>query len=285
MSAESRPLASQRPPPEAAASLFEGVVMHARLRPVGHRFRYRVTSLLIDIDRLAEADRLSPLFSVGRFNLWGFSEADHGAGDGSPLRPWVDDLLAAAGAPHPTRVLLLCYPRVFGAAFDPLSVYWCYAASGELAAIIYSVRNTFGERHAYVCPLMPGEASVAEIRQQAEKRFFVSPFNALDQRYLFRMRPPGEDVAVRILQTDAEGPLLAATFSGHRRALNTANLLRAFFVHPMMTAKVLGAIHWEALRLWLKGVPVRLSARPATAPPPASRDGEFLPTTRDAKSG
>jgi DUF1365 family protein len=179
--------------------------------------------------------------------------------------------------PVPARVVLLCYPRVLGLVFDPLSVFYCYAASGELSAIIYAVRNTFGERHAYVCPVRPGEATPHEIRQSADKRFFVSPFNGLEQRYLFRMRPPGEDVAVRILQTDGDGPLFAATFHGRRRPLDTATLLRMFLAMPLMTAKVLAGIHWQALRLWWKGVPVRLSSRPSLPPPPASLDGVFLP--------
>ena len=166
------------------------------------------------------------------------------------------------------RVLLLCYPRLLGFTFNPLSVYFCHRADGELALIIYEVRNTFGDIHAYVLPVKPGELSAAGVRQQQEKLFYVSPFVEMAMRYHFRVSPPGDDVKLRILETDREGPLLAATFNGRRRALTTAALLRAFFALPLVTLKIVAAIHWEALRLWLKGA--RLVPRPnaaaATAP-------------------
>lgn len=268
--------------PNEAAALFPGTVMHARLRPAGHRFDYRVMNLFIDIDRLAEADRMSPLFSVGRFNLWSFREKDHGPGDGTPLRRWIDGLLAGAGVDLAGgRVRLLCYPRLLGFVFDPLSVYYCEARDGTPAAIVYAVRNTFGERHAYVCPVRPGELSAAGVRQEADKRFYVSPFNPMRQRYLFRLKPPGDTLTVRILETDADGPILAATFSGVRRDLTSRALLAAFLAMPLMTLKIVAGIHYEAFRLWRKGVPLTLSDRPA-APPQASVDGVFVASSGEA---
>src|SRR4051812_13510002 len=160
------------PAPDAAASLYIGKVMHARLRPFGHRFSYRVYSLLLDIDRLAEASRMSPLFSVERFNLLGFSARDHGRRDGSPLRSHVESQLADAGVMiGGGRILLLCYPRVLGFVFNPLSIYYCYDEAGELAALIYEVRNTFGGLHAYVAPVRPAEATSSGVRQERDKAF------------------------------------------------------------------------------------------------------------------
>jgi hypothetical protein len=253
---------------DAPAALYFGEVMHARLKPFGHRFRYRVMSLLIDLDRLAAADRRSPLFGVNRAALYSFSEADHGERDGSSLRSYAERCAAAHGIDLAGgRVLLVCYPRLLGFTFNPLSVYFCYRADGELALMIYEVRNTFGEIHAYVLPVQPGEISQAGVRQEQDKLFYVSPFIGMAMRYRFRVSPPGARVTLRILETDREGPLLAATFSGRRRSLTTTALLRAFLALPLVTLKIVGAIHWQALRLWLKGA--RLTPHPdaATASP------------------
>ncbi len=239
---------------DAAAALYFGDVMHARLKPIGHRFSYRVMSLLIDLDRLDDAGRQSPLFAVNRAALYSFNESDHGDRDGSSLRDYAQRCAAERGIDLTGgRVLLLCYPRLLGYTFNPLSAYFCYRASGELALIIYEVRNTFGELHAYVLPVQPGEVSAAGVRQQQDKLFYVSPFIEMATRYRFRVSPPGEHLKLRILETDSEGPLLSATFSGKRRALTTAALLRSFFALPLVTFKIVAAIHWEALRLWLKG--------------------------------
>jgi DUF1365 family protein len=242
-------------PTDVAAALYFGDVMHARLKPLGHRFSYRVMSLLIDLDRLDEAGRQSPLFAVNRAALYSFNEADHGERDGSSLRAYAQRCAAAHGIDLTGgRVLLLCYPRLLGYTFSPLSAYFCYSADGELALIIYEVRNTFGDIHPYVLPVKPGEISEAGVRQQQDKLFYVSPFIEMTMRYHFRVSPPGNSVKLRILETDCEGPLLSATFSGKRRSLTTAALLRSFFSLPLVTFKVVAAIHWEALRLWLKGI-------------------------------
>ncbi len=251
-------------PATDAASLYFGDVMHARLKPIGHRFSYRVMSLLIDLDRLAEADRQSALFGVNRAALYSFHEKDHGARDGSPLRAYAERCAAAHGIDlRGGRVELLCYPRLLGYGFNPLSVYFCYRSGGELALAIYEVRNTFGEIHPYVLPVLSGEWSDAGLRQQQDKLFYVSPFMPMAMRYHFRVLPPSETVKLRILETDSDGPLLAATFNGRRRALTSHALLRAFFGLPFVSFKVMAAIHWEALRLWLKGA--RLVPRPNAA--------------------
>jgi hypothetical protein len=268
-------VAANGPAPEAAATLYAGDVMHARMKPAAHRFQYRVFTLLIDLDRLGEAARSSPLFSVGRFNLLSFHPKDHGRRDGTPLRPAIEAMLGAAGLVEaPRRILLLCYPRVLGYVFNPLSVYFCYGADERLTAVVYEVRNTFGEIHPYVAPVADGEAGPEGLRQRRAKRFHVSPFLDMAQTYHFRLLPPGEAVRVRILETDAAGPTLAATFAGRTRGFGTATILAECLRVPLMTVKVIAAIHFEALRLWLKGVPLH-DGRPASGtavPSPARQD-------------
>ncbi|QZN99962.1 DUF1365 domain-containing protein [Chenggangzhangella methanolivorans] len=228
--------------------------MHARLKPKPHRFVYDVFSLLIDLDRLEQAGRASRLFSVGRRNLLSFHEGDHGVGKG-PLSDQIRAVLARAGVEiDGGRVLLLCYPRILGYVFNPLATYWCYGADGALKAVVYEVTNTFHERHAYVAPVRPGELTPAGLRQTRDKLMYVSPFLDMGMSYAFRLRPPGENVRLRILESDAEGPILSATFAGERRDLTSRSLAGLLVRTPLMTLKVTAAIHFEALRLWLKGI-------------------------------
>lgn len=250
------------PPPDAAAALYVGDVMHQRMKPFGHRFRYKVFSLSIDLDRLDKARSLSALFSVNRRNLVSFYEYDHSGDQG--IRAYADDLLAQAGL-RARRILLVCYPRILGYVFNPLSVYYAYGERDEVIALIYEVRNTFGERHTYVCPVGPEEMSVAGLRQTFEKLFHVSSFIGMNMRYHFRMLPPGKDIRWRIIETDASGPLLAATFSGQQVALTTFALARLAASVPFLTFKIVGGIHWEALKLWLKGA--KYSPRPPVPDP------------------
>ena len=211
-------------------------------------------SLLIDLDRLDEADRQSKLFGVNRARLYSFSESDHGERDGTPLNSYVRCRAAEHGVDLAGgRIELLCYPRLLGYTFNPLSAYFCYDAQGELALLIYEVRNTFGAIHSYVLPVNPDQRSTAGIRQEQDKLFYVSPFIEMPMRYYFRVSPPGQTVKLRILETDGEGPLLAATFMGKWRALTSRSLIGSFLSLPLVTFKIFIAIHWEALRLWLKG--------------------------------
>ena len=244
------------------AALYHGTIMHARLKPFVHRFSYRVFSILVDIDRLDEADRLR-WFSHNRFNLFSFHDCDHGSGDGSPLRPHIETLLQKVGVTSPCpQILLLCYPRVLGYVFNPLSVYYCCDPAGDIIALVYEVRNTFGGKHAYVAPVTPGQASPAGIRQTGPKKFYVSPFFGMDMAYNFRVQPPGDSINLRILQTEHGKPVFAAGFAGKHKPFCDRNLLQAFARIPFLTLKVIVSIHWQALLLWLKGA--RFTDMPAT---------------------
>ena len=251
-------------PPDDAATLYPGLVMHARLKPFGHRFNYKVFTALLNLDRLDEANRASKVFSVNRANLVAFHEKDHlpAGSDHRSLRAYASGLVEASGLERPARILLLCYPRVFGFVFNPLSVYFCYDDDGAVTAAIYEVRNTFGERHTYVCAVEDGQMSTAGLRQERTKIFYVSPFIDMGMRYHFRVLPPGERVNIRILETDGAVPLLAATFAGSARAFSTANLLGQIARLPLMTLKVVAGIHWQALILWAKGAKFHSRGQP-----------------------
>ena len=139
---------------EADGTLVPGDVMHARMGTPSHRFSYKVFSLLVDVDRLDDLDARIPGFAHNRFALASVHDRDHGARDGSPIGPHIRDLMARAGLPVPDgRVLLLCYPRILGYVFNPLSVWFCHRHDGRLGAVIYEVHNTFGDRHSYLVPV------------------------------------------------------------------------------------------------------------------------------------
>lgn len=235
-----------------AAALYHGNVLHRRLRPAVHVLRYRVLHLLLDIDRIDELASALRLFSRGRFNLFAFHDRD--VGDGKALRPHAERLMREAGIePDGGRIALLTMPRMLGYAFNPLSTWFCHGTDGNLRAVIYEVSNTFGERHNYVVAARPGAAT---LHQRAAKRFHVSPFLPMDLAYAFRIQPPGERLGIGITVSDAQGPLLAAIHTARREALTDAALLRAAIAYPLATLKVTAGIHWEALKLWRKRVPV-----------------------------
>lgn len=233
------------------SAIYVGQVVHHRHRPRKHTLRYRVFSFLIDLDELADLNALK-LFGHNRAALFSLRDGDHG--EHMPWRDWVTQTLGRHGLAAPGRIRLLCYPRILGYVFNPLTVWFCDDAGGRPLATIYEVHNTFGERHSYVLP--------AGAEQQADKAFHVSPFIGMDCHYEFHIDMPEERVRVAINETQGGEPLLYAAFAGRREPLSDANLIRLFFTHPLMTAKVTGAIHWEALKLWLKG------ARFRTSPPP-----------------
>lgn len=262
----STPMATDTPP---ASSLYFGEVMHERFKPFSHRFTYRVFSAFLDIDRIDDVARRTRLFSRNRFNLYSFYDRDHGPRDGSSLRRHVERLLKEAGQTfEPVQIRLLCYPRILGHVFNPLSIYYCYDPDGEIGALIYEVRNTFAEHHSYVAPVTSDEAAETGIRQSRDKLFYVSPFIDMKARYNFTLRRPDQRLHVLIRETTDGSDLLLACFTGKRRDLTGRNLMIATMKFPLMTFKVVAAINFEALRLWLKGA--KFITRPAALNPPIS---------------
>lgn len=237
------------------AQIYRARVMHARVFPVRYRFIYRVFYLLLDIDRIAQSTRRLRLLSQDRFNLFGFYERDHGPRDGSPLRPWVEGLLGRRGIGlEGGRISLLCMPRVLGYVFNPLSIYYCEHADGSLRAILCQVHNTFGEQHCYL--LEQGGAPLEGSRHfEKEKVFHVSPLMDIAGGYRFALDRPGARLRVLIRVFQQGELMLTTTLTGRRRALTDRNLLGCFLRIPLMTVKVIGAIHWQALKIWLRGAP------------------------------
>jgi DUF1365 family protein len=236
----------------ARASLYVGRTTHSRLEPRPHRFSYGIFQILVDVDRLDEAFEGLSLLRHGRFGLFSFAGRDHGARDASPLRAWAEQTLRAAGIAAKARTIrLLCFPRVLGFVFNPISVFFIHGDDDRLEAVIYEVNNTFGQTHAYVAPA----TGAAEERQTADKRLYVSPFYRVEGGYRFRLAPPRERLKLVITKQIPGRPDFTASLTASRRPLTDRALAALFFGMPLMTLGVVVAIHWEALRLWIKGAP------------------------------
>lgn len=274
---------STRPDADLHSAIYRGQVMHQRLKPLRHRLQYRMFSLLLDIDELPALQARLRWFSVGRFNLFSFRPADHGDGtatDVPGLRAHIDARLALAGLPIGGAIRLLAMPRLLGYAFNPLSVWFCDAPDGTLRAIVYEVNNTFGERHSYLIEVDETQREAAIVEQRSGKQLYVSPFLGMALTYRFRIAPPRERLSIGVSVHENGGherdererergrdggddgaAVLNARLDATRVPLSDGALLRLLVTHPLLTLKVVVGIHWEALRLWLKGA--RLHERPA----------------------
>ena len=232
--------------------IYKGIVTHRRFKPKRHFFSYKTFSIFFDLDELKDLERKISVFSLNKFNLFSFYNKDHGDRDGGDLQDWVKATLKKFDINDQiSKIKLLCFPRIFGYVFNPLSIFYCYNENAELKAILYEVKNTFNEQHTYVFPVKKNSKI---IRQNCNKRFYVSPFIEMETAYNFRLAEPKETLSVFIKQTDAEGILLSACQTGRKEKISTKQLLINFSKHPMMTIKIIMAIHFEALRLWRKGV-------------------------------
>ena len=237
----------------SGSALYFGEVMHRRLGQVSYRFVYKVFSLYADVDELPALHRRLRLFSYNRFNLFSLQDRDHGPRDGSALRPWLEQLLKTHGvALEGGSIHLLCFPRILGYVFNPMCVWYCRHRDGSLRAIVCEVRNTFGEMHHYVLT-SDGAAMDWDAEYRARKVFHVSPFIQPEAEYRFHFREPGERVRVFIDEHADGRPLLKASVGGVRLPLTDAKLLYMFLRLPFMTLQIMALIHWQAIKIWLKG--------------------------------
>ena len=248
-----------------------GEVRHRRLAPIEHEFAYPTCFLMLPMRSLRR--QADPALARNRRAPFGFRDADHGDGRADSLA-WLDDLLAGAGIGDADgEVWLHCIPRVFGLAFKPVSFWYAHRADGSLAAIVVEVNNTFGERHCY---LLAGTGLGFGRTLSAAKVFHVSPFCETRGDYAFRfMRTDlaacdGRGrTAVRVeLHVDG-APMLLTSVSGRIEPLTAATIRTALWTLPAMTLVIVARIHWHALKLWLKKLPI--VGKPAPPPELVSR--------------
>ena len=232
--------------------IYTGTVIHKRFKPKVHSFNYSVFSLLIDLSELDLMNNNLRIFSYNKFNIVSFYSKDHGPRDGSSLRNWVIENLKKNNIEiEGIQIKLLCYPRIFGYVFNPLSVFYIYNKNSELISILYEVKNTFGDQHTYIFKTKKNENLIQHI---CKKKFYVSPFIKMDCIYFFRLLKPGNRVSVIIDLQDQEGKILYASQDGEKSELNNKNLIRSYIKHPLMSFKIIVAIHFEAFKLWSKGI-------------------------------
>ena len=234
------------------SSIYIGNVIHKRFKPKIHFFKYKVFSILLDISEIDILDKSLKIFSYNKFNIVSFYDADHGPRDGTSIKEWViKNLNDNRINTENIKIKLLCYPRIFGYVFNPLSVFFIYNKNSELISILYEVKNTFGEQHTYVFKTKENENY---IKHTCKKKFHVSPFIEMDCTYFFKILKPSEKISVIIDQYDEEGKLLYASQDGDRIEFNNKNLVLSYLRHPLMTFKIIVAIHFEAFKLWTKGI-------------------------------
>ena len=233
------------------SKIYTGKVIHKRFKPQEHYFKYNVFSLLIDLNELEEINKYIKFFSYNKFNIISFYDKDHGDRDGSSIKLWVKKNLRNIGImTEDISIKLLCYPRIFGYVFNPLSTYFIYNKHSELISIFYEVKNTFGEQHTYIFKAQDEKT----IQNKCKKKFYVSPFIEMDCEYHFKTLNPREQLSVVINQNDKDVKLLFASQDGISKDFNNKNLILSYLTHPLMTFKIIGAIHYEAFKLWAKRI-------------------------------
>ena len=232
--------------------IYTGNVIHKRFKPKIHFFKYKVFSLLIDLSEIHLLDKDLKIFSYNKFNIVSFYDKDHGPRDGSSVKNWVIDNLKKNNIDtNDIQIKLLCYPRIFGYVFNPLSVFYVYDRNLNLISILYEVKNTFGEQHTYV---FKSDINNNLVQHMCKKKFHVSPFIEMDCVYFFRLLKPGNKISVIIDQNDKEGKILYASQDGIKSEITNSNLTKSYLKHPLMTFKIILAIHFEAFKLWSKGI-------------------------------
>ncbi|TCS66200.1 hypothetical protein EDD52_10214 [Primorskyibacter sedentarius] len=246
-----------------------GHTFHGRKGAVENGFRYSVDYVLVDPEAIPDGPRL---FSMGRANLTSMHQSDHG---GAPKRgrgaAWVREVLAAHGTGLTGPLLLMAQPRVLGHVFNPVSFWLCHDEGGVLRAVIAEVTNTFGDRHSYLVRHEDGAAITAQDRLKAVKLLHVSPFQPVEGGYVFRFDIREDHIGIWIDYTAGDGGLIA-TLTGPRLPLTNRGILTACLRRPFGSRRVLGLIHWQALKLWWKGAKYRNRPSPPAAEVSACED-------------
>lgn len=227
------------------SSLYECRIVHERFSPKRHRFAYRVFLFSLDLDEIDALVARIPWLSRNRFNVYSFHDRDH-------LE--IRELLDAHGIARPARIQLLTNLRILGYVFNPVSFYFCFDEGGQPMAAVAEVNNTFGETRPYV--IGPAELRGGRsFESRRRKDFYISPFVALDADLVLRLPVPEERLGFAIDDIEDGERVLTATMTGSRVPLTAGRLAWFALKYPLLTVGVIAAIHWEALRLWLKGVP------------------------------
>ncbi len=204
----------------------------------------------VDLDMIDDVAGASRFFSHNRRGLISIQDKDHGFRDGRPLRVFVEDALARQNlSDFGSKIVFVTIPRLLGYAFNPISFYYCYDAQGRLGAVLHQVKNTFGGQIGYLLPVH-GEGL---IRQETRKRMYVSPFFDMKGGYRFALTPPEDKLSVSIQYGDAVAKRMTATMILNARPFTDASVLRLLAQMPLAPMKVMMAIHWQALKLFLRG--------------------------------
>lgn len=240
------------------SGLYVGTLRHRRFAPRAHAFTYPIFMALVDIDRLPALMRVSPFTAYNRFGWASVHDADHlSPGPGSLRKKLRADAVRAGFDLPDGQVLLLTHLRYLGYVFNPVSFYYCYDGDGRLRAVLAEVNNTYGGRQTYWLTTPRSRPESASVSFRTAKTLYVSPFLPADIDWTFQFSPPGESLRVHMAAVPASSPpLLDATLQLERRPWTSGAWLRTLLRFPLMTVSVIAAIHWQALRLYLKGVPV-----------------------------
>ena len=240
----------------AASCLYECTVMHRRLHPKPHEFVYRIFLFLLDLDEIPALTRAVPIFSAEEPNLYSLRNEDYFQFHSLGLRANLETFLQTQNiAERPARIRLLTLPRMLGYTFNPISIFFCFDEEDRPLTSVVQVGNTFGELKPYLVPL---DESGNGFHIRVPKNYYVSPFSPLDVAFDFRFKNPGQNLPIAIDTYQGEQKNLVSTLTGKRTELTTSNLARLTLAFPLVTLKIIFLIHWEALRLWLKGIPFHL---------------------------